>query len=152
MHAKVKATEMITEIYVARGALVTFMEGARRVLREQQANLIYGTVRLIEQDDESFLCWARQNYACVVFNLHVTHDEVGIRSARSAFQALIDLGIQNGGSFYLTYHRWATRRQVETCYPQFRAFLNRKLAFDPAEAFQSDWYLHHKKLVADPMA
>jgi FAD/FMN-containing dehydrogenase len=144
MGAKVKATEMITEIYVPRSALVNFMEEARLALREQKANLIYGTVRLIEQDEESFLAWARQSYACVIFNLHVTHDEGGLRSAARAFRTLIDLGIHHNGSFYLTYHRWATPRQIEICYPQFREFLAKKLAYDPTEVFQSDWYVHHK--------
>ncbi len=135
MHAKVKATEMITEIYVPRSALVSFMEEARRELREQKANLIYGTVRLIEKNEESFLCWARQSYACVIFNLHVTHDPTGLQSAARAFRTLIDVGIHYNGSFYLTYHRWATRRQVEICYPQFRDFLAQKLAYDPNEVF-----------------
>jgi FAD/FMN-containing dehydrogenase len=152
MHAKVKATEMITEIYVPRNALVTFMEEAALLLREQKANLIYGTVRLIEKDEESFLCWARESYACVIFNLHVVHNEIGLRSARHAFRALIDLGIKNGGSFYLTYHRWATRSQVETCYPRFGQFLAQKLAFDPEEVFQSDWYAHYKNLFAPGQA
>ncbi len=148
MHAKVKATEMITEIYVPRSALVNFMEEARLALREQGANLIYGTVRLIEKDEESFLCWARQSYACVVFNLHVIHDRAGLQSAIRAFRTLIDLGIHYDGSFYLTYHRWATRRQIEICYPQFSDFLAQKLAHDPTEVFQSDWYVHHKTLLS----
>jgi FAD/FMN-containing dehydrogenase len=142
--AKVKATEMITEIYVPRSALVSFMEEARLALREQKANLIYGTVRLIEKDEESFLAWARESYACVVFNLHVAHDGPGLQSSARAFRTLIDLGIHYDGSFYLTYHRWATPRQVEICYPQFREFLAKKLTYDPTEVFQSDWYVHYK--------
>ena len=64
---------MITEIYVPRSSLVDFMQQARLALREQKANLIYGTVRLIEKNEESFLAWARQDYACIVFNLsHAT--------------------------------------------------------------------------------
>jgi len=148
MHVKEKATEMITEIYVPRYALVDFMEEARLVLREQKANVIYGTVRLIERDDESFLRWARQSWACVIFNLHVTHDTPGLQAAARAFRTLIDLGIHYDGSYYLTYHRWATGQQVQTCYPQFREFLAKKLAYDPAERFQSDWYVHHKKLLS----
>ena len=70
MHAKVKATEMITEIYVPRSALVSFMEEARRELREQKANLIYGTVRLIEKDEESFLCAAPLNPLCGIPRTH----------------------------------------------------------------------------------
>ena len=144
--AKVKATEMITEIYVPRGALANFMEAARFELSSQNANVIYGTIRLIEKDDESFLRWARESFACVIFNLHVTHDTSGLENAARAFRSLIDLGISYGGSYYLTYHRFATKEQVEACYPQFREFLELKLKHDPVEMFQSDWYRHYKKM------
>ena len=148
--AKVKATEMITEIYVPRAALVNFMEDARAELRKQNANMIYGTVRLIEKDDESFLRWARESFACVIFNLHLAHDTQGIENAARAFRVLIDLGIRYGGSYYLTYHRFATREQVEVCYPQFREFLQLKLKYDPDEMFQSDWYRHYKQMFSAP--
>ncbi len=78
-----RATEMITEIYVPRERLEWFMEDARRSLISTGANVIYGTVRLIERDDESFLAWAREPWACVVFNLHVEHTEDGVRRART---------------------------------------------------------------------
>ncbi len=142
--AKVKSTEMITEIYVPRKSLASFMEDARVALRDQNANVIYGTVRLIERDDESFLRWARESFACVIFNLHVTHDPKGLENAAAAFRSLIDLGIKYGGSYYLTYHRFATKEQVEACYPQFREFLALKRKYDPAEVFQSDWYRQNK--------
>ena len=76
-------------------------------LRAHRANVIYGTVRLIEKDDETFLAWARDRYACIIFNLHVDHTPAAIERAAEAFRALIDLGIRHGGSYYLTYHRWA---------------------------------------------
>jgi FAD/FMN-containing dehydrogenase len=146
MHAKVKATEMITEIYVPRADLLKFMEDARRLLRKEKADLIYGTVRVIEKDDESFLRWAREDYFCVIFNLHVVHHAAGLASAERVFRMLIDLAIQHHGSFYLTYHRWATPQQVETCYPEFREFLSRKLQYDPGAVFQSDWYTHYQAM------
>jgi FAD/FMN-containing dehydrogenase len=144
--AKVKATEMITEIYVPRSSLVDFLEDARVELRKLNANVIYGTIRLIEKDEESFLRWARESFACVIFNLHVTHDSAGLENAARAFRRLIDLGIRYNGSYYLTYHRYATKEQVETCYPQFKEFLAMKLKYDPDEMFQSDWYRHYKKM------
>jgi FAD/FMN-containing dehydrogenase len=144
--AKVKATEMITEIYVPRTELARFMEDAKEELRAQNANVIYGTVRLIEKDEESFLRWARESFACVIFNLHVAHNERGIENAARAFRALIDLGIRHGGSYYLTYHRYATKEQVEKCYPQFGAFLSLKVKYDPEELFQSDWYRHYRRM------
>jgi len=146
LHARVPATEMITEIDVPRAALVDFMEEARVALKRENANVIYGVVRLIEKDDESFLPWAKDRYACVVFNLHVTHDPQGIENAARAFRALIDLAIKHSGSYYLTYHRFARREQVEACYPQFPQFLAAKREHDPAEVFQSNWYRHYRKM------
>ncbi|HEY9232549.1 MAG TPA: FAD-binding oxidoreductase [Blastocatellia bacterium] len=148
LNAKTKATEMITEVYVPRDALVSFMMEARELLRRQDANVIYGTVRLIERDDESFLAWARESWACVIFNLHVTHSPQVIEQAADSFRGLIDLGIKHGGSYYLTYHRYARREQVEAGYPQFKEFLRMKLKYDPDEVFQSDWYRHYKTMFA----
>ncbi|HXG89890.1 MAG TPA: FAD-binding oxidoreductase [Vicinamibacterales bacterium] len=144
---RVKATEMITEIYVSREKLAAFMEDARVALIAAKANVVYGTVRLIEQDEESFLAWARQPWACVIFNLHVEHEPAALAAASDAFRALIDAGITQGGSYYLTYHRWARRDQVERCYPRMREFLASKRRYDPDERFQSTWYQHHKALM-----
>jgi FAD/FMN-containing dehydrogenase len=138
--AAVKGSEMITELYVERHRLAAFMEDARVALRARRANVIYGTVRLIEQDDETFLPWARGRYACIVFNLHVDHTPAAIETAAGTFRDLIDLAIAHGGSYYLTYHRWARPDQVARCYPEMPAFLDAKLLYDPQERFQSDWY------------
>jgi FAD/FMN-containing dehydrogenase len=114
---------IITEIYVPRPALADFLMQAAELLRETGVLVIYGTVRLIEKDDESFLPWARQSYACIIFNLLTIHTPSGIEASARAFRGLIDLAIARGGSYYLTYHRFATREQVTACYPQFASFL-----------------------------
>jgi len=146
--ARVKGTEMITELYVPRARLVAFMDDARETLRTRRADVIYGTVRLIERDDETFLAWAREAYACIVFNLHVDHTPDAIEAGAGTFRALIDAAIRAGGSYYLTYHRWARPDQVERCYPQMREFLCAKRRYDPDEVFQSDWYRHYRGLFA----
>ncbi len=144
-----KATELITEIYVEREALPAFMREVGEDFRKNDVNVIYGTVRLIERDDESFLAWATKPYACIIFNLHVVHTPEGLRHAAAAFRRLIDHGIRHGGSYYLTYHKYATREQVLHCYPQFPEFLRLKRRYDAKEVFQSDWYRHYKKMLAD---
>jgi FAD/FMN-containing dehydrogenase len=140
--------EMITEIYVPRDALVRFLGDVRSDFRANRANLIYGTIRLIERDTETLLAWAKRPYAAVIFNLHVTPGDAGIEKAKGDFRRLIDRGLSYDGSYYLTYHRWAERRQVLAAYPQFPEFLAAKRRFDPDERFQSDWYRHHKALMS----
>ena len=142
---------MISELYVPRAALPEFLKNVRADFRQHDTQLIYGTIRLIEKDSESFLAWARQPWACVVMNLHVTHSEEGRRRAENAFRRLIDRAIEHGGSYFLTYHRWANRAQLETCYPQMAAFLQHKRRYDPREVFQSDWYRHYRTMFADKL-
>jgi FAD/FMN-containing dehydrogenase len=144
----VPATEMITEIYVPRPALSRFFEQVREAFRGRPVPIVYGTVRLIERDAETFLPWARDRWACTIFNLHVEHTPAGIDRGADAFRALIDMAI-DGGSYFLTYHRWARREQVEAAYPQFAEFLRRKLQHDPQERFQSDWWRHYRAMFAD---
>jgi FAD/FMN-containing dehydrogenase len=144
-------SEMISELYVPRPDLPRFMAEVAADVRAQRTQIIYGTVRLIERDDESFLAWARQPWACVVFNLHVEHSPLGISRAADAFRRLIDRALACGGSYYLTYHRWAERDQVEAAHPRFTAFLREKLRHDPEERFQSDWYRHYRAMFADAL-
>jgi FAD/FMN-containing dehydrogenase len=144
----VRGSEMITELYVPRRHLTAFMDDVRRDFRANQVDFIYGTIRLIERDTESALAWAHEPYACVIFNLHIDHVPRSIVNARSAFTRLIDHAIAYGGSYYLTYHRFARRDQLLACHPALIDFLQAKRSFDPAGVFQSDWYHHIAAQVA----
>lgn len=141
-------SEMIGELYVPRAELPAFMRDAAQDFRHHGVDLIYGTVRLIEADTESFLPWARQGYACVIFNLHTEHTETGVAATASAFRRLIDLAIKRNGSFYLTYGRFATAEQIRHCYPNFVNFLAYKRRLDPELLFQSTWFQHHAAMFA----
>ncbi len=149
MGATVKGNEMITEIDVQRESLSDFMTEVAKKFQEEKTNVIYGTVRLIEKDEECFLTWAKDSYACVIFNLHVDQNVEGLEKAKRNFRFLIDMAIKYKGSYFLTYHRFATREQVLACYPQFPEFLKLKKKYDPEERFQSEWYRHYKKMFAN---
>jgi FAD/FMN-containing dehydrogenase len=151
IHSQIGGEEsslIITEIYVPRPDLPEFLAQAADLLRSNGTTVIYGTVRLIEKDDESFLAWAKHSYACIIFNLLTLHTPRGIEASARSFRGLIDLAIARGGSYYLTYHKFARPEQVTTCYPQFKEFLNLKRKYDPSERFQSDWYRYYQKLFA----
>lgn len=141
-------SEMIGEIYVPRAHLALFMRAAAADLRRHSVDLIYGTIRLIEADHESFMPWARQNYACIIFNLHTAHSRDGIEATAQAFRRLIDLAIVRGGSYYLTYSKAARLRQLQACHPTFEACMQWKRRLDPQQRFQSNWYRHYRDLLA----
>jgi hypothetical protein len=122
LQAGVKGTEMITELYVPRTALMSFLGAVRADFRQHDAQLIYGTIRLIEKDGESFLAWAREPWVCTVMNLHVDHDESGLRKAATTSGALSTVPSSSAAAT-TTYHRWrvdsrsksATRKWLSSC-------------------------------------
>ena len=145
--ATVKGSEMITELYVPRFTLLEFMRSVRADARQYGTDIIYGTIRIIEEDDQTVLAWARQRWACIVFNLHVDHSPEGIETAAGHFRRLIDRARELGGSYYLTYHRWATAEQALACHPRLPEFIAEKRRCDPDAVFTSDWFDHHQRLV-----
>ena len=138
---------MISEISVPRAALAAFLADVRVDFRADAVDLIYGTIRLVEPDGETALAWSTRPWACVIFNIQVVHTPAGVDRA-AAFRRLIDHGLRHGGS----YHRWATRPQVEAAYPGFADFLRAKRRLDPAERFQSEWYRRYRTMFADAQA
>jgi len=144
----VKESLVIGEHYVPRESLLAFMDQAREVFRKSGTEVIYGTIRAITRDTSSFLAWAKDDFACVIFNLRTPHTDVGQRRTADTFRALIDASNSFGGSFFLTYHRYASAAQVESCYPQFREWLGRKKHYDPQEVFTSTWYAHYRDAFA----
>lgn len=141
-----RGTEMISEVFVPAGAFNAFMTKARQDAIDHKVDLTYGTIRFIEKEDETFLAWAREPWVCIVCNFHVMHTQQGIRKAAEDFRRLFDRAIEFGGSYFLPYHRWATRRQVEACHPRFVEFLKLKNKYDPSGFLQSNWWRHYRQM------
>jgi FAD/FMN-containing dehydrogenase len=143
-----KETLVIGEHYVPRDKLLTFMQQSRKVFRTFGTEVIYGTIRAIMCDTVSFLPWAKDDFACVIFNLRTPQTDSGMRQTADTFRALIDASNGLGGSFFLTYHRYASAAQVEACYPRFQEWLRLKKQYDPDELFASTWYVHYRDAFA----
>ena len=133
---------MITELYVPRDQVEDFLADCAADFRRHGTQVIYSTVRFIRRDAETRLAWAREDFACVIFNLRVAHSPDGLAKAQQEFRRLNDRALERGGSFYLTYHRWATRDQLLAAYPQLPAVLAQARAWDPDGRFTSDWRRH----------
>ncbi|MDF3009923.1 MAG: L-gulono,4-lactone dehydrogenase [Burkholderiales bacterium] len=142
-----RGTDVLTETCCERSALEAFLADLRAYAPAAGLNIVRASVRMIEQDKESFLPWARRPYACVSLDLHVERGTRGLIHAGDAFRRLIDLGLRYGGSYYLAYHRHAIKRQLLAGYPQFPQFLQFKRKYDPRELFQSDWYRHYRGML-----
>lgn len=134
---------VIGEMYTPPAGILEFLDRSRRILRETNAEDIYGTIRAIRKDETTFLRWAREDFGCVIFNLRTRHTPEAVRHVTDVFRQLQEAALDLGGSFFLTYHRAATRDQVERAYSAFPDFLRMKRRYDPELRFQSEWWRHY---------
>ncbi|HEU4456472.1 MAG TPA: hypothetical protein VFR81_25620, partial [Longimicrobium sp.] len=137
---------VIGEMYTPPDRLLEFLDRSRGILRETRAEDIYGTIRAIRKDETTFLPWAKEDFGCVIFNLRTRHAPEGLAQTTEVFRRLNQAALDLGGSFFLTYHRAATREQIECAYPSFPEFLRAKRRYDPNLRFQSEWWKHHARM------
>ena len=143
-----EGADLIVEVYVPRGELIAFLEEARRILLNGELPLVYGTIRFIEKDKDSFLAWAKKPYAGVILTPHTSAETKALQKTGETCRQLMRAATKRGGSFYLTYNRFANREDLAWAYPQFAEFLVMKRKYDPTEMLQSEWYRYYKKLYA----
>jgi len=135
---------VMAEIFVPRDRLPSLLAAARALLRGSSMRIIHAVVRLTETDEETFLPWAKDRYACVTLQFHVAREAADFDRAAVTFREILDEALERGGSFHLAYPRWATRDQLEAAYPRFDEFLRLKGIYDPEDRFQSDWYRYYR--------
>ena len=127
------------ELYVPRAGWRTSCR-RRPTTSRLEADVIYGTIRLIERDDESFLAWAKEPYACIDLQPARRPHARGGSSARPTLPPP-------------DRHRRSARRQllpdvsplgdaraVEPLLSAVPGVPARQARVRPGRAFQSDWY------------
>jgi hypothetical protein len=126
-----------------------FLREARLRCTEWRLALAGVKLRRTVEEADSFLRWARREYAALTLYL-AEPPVLGVAvRTRQLRHSLIDAAIEHGGSFPVSCTHEATRTQVEACYPQLRAFLAEKRRVDPAEKLTNPWYRHYTNLLSD---
>ena len=135
------------ELLLPPSALDDFMKHLDTRCNDWRIPLQSVTVRRTAAEDDTFLRWARRDYAEVKLGF-VQVDGLGaaVRAAQLRHE-LIDAAIAGGGSFQIACTEDATREQVQACYPQLEEFIAHKRRFDPSERLVNAWYLHQRRLL-----
>jgi hypothetical protein len=126
--------------------LASFLAEAQERCSEWRMPLAGIKVRRTREENDTFLRWARREYAALTLSLAEPPVlGVAVRAAQLRC-ALLDAAIARGGSFPVHCTPEATRAQTETCYPQLPRFLAEKRRIDPGERVVNSWYRHYRRL------
>jgi FAD/FMN-containing dehydrogenase len=132
--------------------LETFLAEARAICEEWRMPLGGVRVRRTREEADTFLRWARRDYAAVTLGLAEPPVLGAAVRAAQLRRGLLDAAIASGGSFLLHCTPDATRAHTEACYPQLPKFLAEKRRLDPGERLVNAWYRHYRRLFGSSCA
>lgn len=136
------------ELLLPPEALEGFLAEARERCSQWRLPLVGTEVRRTSEERDSFLRWARREYAEVTLSI-AAPGELGVAVRTMQLRReLVGAAIARGGSFPICSTPEATREQVEACYPQLPSFLAEKRRIDPAERWSNAWYRHYQRLLS----
>lgn len=127
--------------------LESFLADARAHCAEWRSVLEGVQVRQTHDEDETFLRWAKRQYAEVTLWLGARATLGGAVRCTQLRRDLIDAAIANGGTFPIACTPEATRTQTEACYPQLAAFLAEQRRIDPGGVMANAWLRHQRSLL-----
>ncbi len=132
-------TDILHEYFIPRDQFVSYVDGMRKIILENDVNLLNASVRIVHKEN-NFLNYSPKDAFSIVLYLNQTTDEEGNNKMQKVTQELIDLTIAHDGRFFLPYQLHYTIEQLEKSYPEFRSFLAKKKQYDPQERLTSTFY------------
>jgi hypothetical protein len=97
-------------------------------------------VRRTLPEDETFLRWARREYAALRVEYRSRSTLGGCVGATQLRARLVELALAADGAIAPASLPAASRAQAIACYPMLATFLAEKRRYDPAERLTSAWY------------
>jgi hypothetical protein len=128
-------------------ALERFIAEARERCREWHTAIESVEVGRTLPEEETFLRWARREYAALTLLLAERRSLGGSVRSTQLRRELIDSAIDHGGSFPISCTPEATREQTQSCYPELQRFMAEKRRVDPMEKLVNPWYRHYRSLL-----
>lgn len=137
-------TDILHEYFIPRRNLVSFIDGMREIMRENNVNLLNASIRAVNKE-RGFLSYAPEPAFSVVLYINQKTDENGNKKMKDVTQSLIDLTLENEGRFFLPYQLHYNLEQLRASYPNVDQFFALKRQYDPGELLTNTWYESYGK-------
>ncbi len=138
-----KTTDILHEYFVPREHIAAFVQDLRTIIPDHGGNLLNVTVRSVESDSDTFLCYADGPMLALVMLFNHERTMVADEQMRSMTSAMIEAVLRRKGRYYLPCRLHATPEQFRRAYPQALEFFELKRKYDPRELFQNEFYIEY---------
>jgi FAD/FMN-containing dehydrogenase len=137
-------TDILHEYFIPRDSVVRFIEILRKVVPQYKTDLLNITLRNVEKDEDSYLCYAQEEVFGFVMLYYQPKTAEGEEAMKALTQRLIDEAITLRGKYYLPYRLHATKEQLYRAYPAANNFFELKRKYDSTELFRNLFYEEYK--------
>jgi FAD/FMN-containing dehydrogenase len=134
--------DILQEYFVPVRQYWPFLEGLRRIVPRHRQDLLNVTLRDVRRDGDTALAYAKaDSFAFVLFFSQEATPEAEA-DMKALTRELVELALEQGGSFYLPYRPHYTAAQFRRAYPRADDFFAAKRRYDPEGLFDSRFYEH----------
>jgi FAD/FMN-containing dehydrogenase len=140
-----KETDILHEYFIPRQEFVSFVDGMRTIMEEQNTNLLNASVRVVNAE-RGALTYAPEPAYSIVLYINQETSAAGHAKMKQVTQDLIDLTIEHNGRFFLPYQLHYTSEQLFESYPEVSDFFNRKELYDQRNLFTNTWFEKYKEV------
>ena len=138
-------TDVLQEYFVPPESFVDFVDRLRDIVQRRRVNLLNATVRYIEPNDDAFLNYAGRPALAVVLYMNVKTSVSGQADSSETAREIIELALNDEGTFYLPYVLDFTKSELLRGYPMAGEFFAAKKRYDPSEMFSSEFYSRYSR-------
>jgi FAD/FMN-containing dehydrogenase len=138
-------TDILIECFVPPKQFEPFLAELRKIIPQNNADMLNVTVRDINRDDDSFLRYANKDMISLVMLFSQTRDATGEEKMSKLTHEIVAAALRHDGRYYLPYRLHATTKQFNEAYPQAEKLFELKRKYDPEELFQNEFYLKYGK-------
>jgi len=132
-------TDILQEYFIPRDQFVSFVDGLRRIMQDNETNLLNASVRVVHQEDNVLNYAPGDMFSVVLYINQPTTPEGNEQMAQTTGQ-IVDLAISVNGTFFLPYQLYYTPEQLHQAYPNAAAFFAAKERYDPQHVFTNTFY------------
>lgn len=139
-------TDILQEYFIPRGQFTPFVDGLRKIVQDQDVNLLNASVRVIHPE-HNYLNYAPEEMFSIVLYINQPTTAEGNEKMEKVTRDLIDLTLDLNGRFFLPYQLHYTPEQLQRSYPEIKGFFEAKGKYDPDGLLTNTFYEKYSKLI-----
>jgi FAD/FMN-containing dehydrogenase len=137
---RLKDTDILQEYFIPQDKMPEFVDGLRKIVESNGANLLNVTIRVVHTDKVSALPYAKQDMFAYVLYFNQGLNQRQSQILRQTTFDLVSLAVGLEGTFYLPYQLYYSSEQLRRAYPEIDVFFAAKKKYDPEGLFSSKFY------------